>query len=77
MMTKSENEILIRIDEHVRTSLPRIEERLDKINDHLEDHSRRLIIIETQRNLSKKALAGYVSGTLGIIVALWKAFLGN
>jgi len=74
MKPSERDEVLIRIDQKVRDSLPKIESHLEKINGHLEDHSRRLTIIETQRKLSKKALTGYVSGVVAIVVALWRAF---
>ncbi len=48
-----------------------------EIKAHLDDHSKRLTIMETQRKMSKKALTGYISGGAGIIVALWKAFTGS
>ena len=75
------DELLIRLDQKVQDSLPRIETHLDKINGHLDDHSKRITITETlqkERNRpSKKAIASWVSGAAAIIVALWKSFMGG
>ncbi len=77
-MALTNRELLIRLDQKVQDSLPKIEKHLEKINGHLDDHSKRITVTETfqkERNkTSKKAYAGYVSGTIAIIVALWKAF---
>ncbi len=78
MKPSERDEIIIRIDQKVQDSLPKIEKHLEKINGHLDDHSRRITIVEVkqeERNKpSKKSLAGYGTGLLGICVALWKAF---
>ena len=81
-MNKEERDILlIRLDQKVHDSLPKIEKHLDKINGHLDDHSKRITITETlqkERNKpSKKSLAGYTSITLAILVALWKSWFGS
>lgn len=53
---------------------------IKEIKTHLEDHSRRLVIVETlqkERNKpSKKAITGYISGGAAIVAALWKTYLG-
>ena len=50
------------------------------INGHLDDHSTRITITETlqkERNKpNKKTTAGYITGGVGLIAALWKAFFG-
>ena len=60
--------------------IPVIKGHLEKINSHLDDHSKRITVVETlqkERNrISKKALSGYISGGVAIVVALWKAFWG-
>ena len=70
--------LLIRLDQTVQDSLPRIEKNQEKIFEHLEDHSKRLVVVETlqkERNkTSKKTIGGYASGVVAIAVALWKAF---
>ena len=72
------------IDTHmtyVREDLNEIKGHLEKINGHLDDHSKRITTIEVkqeERNKpSKKALGVLGSIIAGIIVALWKAFSGN
>ena len=51
-----------------------------EIKAHLEDHSRRIVVVETlqkERNRpSKKILSGYASMVIALVVALWKAFTG-
>ncbi len=73
--------LLIRLDQKVQDSLPKIEKHLDKINGHLDDHSSRLTTVEVlqkERNKpSKKAMGGYGAGVVGLVVALWKAFMGS
>ena len=76
MKPSERDELLIRIDQKVQDSLPRIEEHLGKINGHLDDHSKRITIIETKNKVSKKAMAGYISGAFALVVALWKSFIG-
>ena len=77
-MALTNRELLIRLDQKVQDSLPKIEKHLEKINGHLDDHSKRITVTETlqkERNkTSKKTYAGYVSGIIAIAVALWKAF---
>lgn len=81
MKASERDELLIRIDQKVQDSLPRIENHLDEINGHLDDHSKRITITETlqkERNKpSKKTLGGYAAGVVAIAVALWKAFTGG
>lgn len=78
MKPAERDELLIRIDQKVQDSLPKIEKHLDKINNHLDDHSKRITVTETlqkERNKpSKKSMAGFISGGIAIMVALWKAF---
>ena len=80
MKASERDEIIIRIDQKVQDSLPKIEEHLCKINGHLDDHSKRLTTVEVlqkERNkLSKKTMGGYLTGATAIVVALWKAFIG-
>ena len=72
------DELLIRLDQKVQDSLPRIEGHLERINGHLDDHSYRLRTVEVRQQErtkpSKKAIGGYTGGILAIVVALWKAF---
>lgn len=78
MKASERDELLIRIDQKVQDSLPKIEQHLEKINGHLDDHSKRITIVEVkqeERNKpSKKTLSGLGVGIVGIAVALWKAF---
>ncbi len=56
--------------------IPEIKEHLEKINGHLDDHSNRLVIAETQikertiSKVSKKAIAGYGGGTAVVVSTL-------
>ena len=88
MAQPTNRELLIRLDQKVQDSLPRIEKHLAKINGHLDDHSYRIkqaeddietekLLAKERRKTGKKTLAGYVSGILAIAVALWKAFTGT
>ena len=65
--------------EYVRGDLGEIKGHLQKLNSHLEDHSKRITTVEVlqkERNRpSKKSIAGYVSGAVAILVALWKSFM--
>jgi len=78
MKASERDNLLIRIDQKVQDSLPRIENHLAKINGHLEDHSQRITITETlqkERNKpSKKSMTGWISAAIAIAVALWRAF---
>jgi len=79
MKPKERDDLLIRLDERVGymrdDALPAIVEHLAKINNHLDDHSKRLVIVETKVNerttskVSKKAIAGY-GGTGSAIVMI-------
>jgi len=77
-LKQQSRDMLIRIDQKITDSLPRIEKHLEEINGHLDDHSKRITITETlqkERNkMGKKTMAGYISGGAAIVVALWKAF---
>ncbi len=81
MKPSERDELLIRIDQKVMDSLPKIESHLQKINGHLDDHSKRLTIVEIkqeERNKpSKKTLGGYGAMIGALAVALWKAFYGS
>ena len=81
LTAEKRDELLIRLDQKIMDSLPRIETHLERINGHLDDHSKRLTITETlqhERNKpSKKSIAGYITGGVAIAVALWKAFLAS
>jgi len=73
--------LIPRIDERQQSLVKvhdKIEEHLDKLNGHLEDHSKRLLTVEVlqkERNKpSKKSIAGIITGTVAIIVAIWRAF---
>ena len=74
-------EVLASVETHIvyiGNHLQNIDSHLDKINNHLNDHSSRITIVETlqkERNKpSKKSIAGWVSGLIAIVVALWRAF---
>ena len=73
------DELLIRLDErtnNIWTLTEKQEGHLGKINSHLEDHSKRLTIAETQlaertsSKVSKKAVAGYGGGTAVVVSTL-------
>ncbi len=82
------DELLIRLDQKVQDSLPRIEDHLEKINGHLDDHSYRIkqaeddidterLLAKERRRTSKKTLAGYASVITAVFIALWKSFIGS
>ena len=81
MKPSERDELLVRIDQKVQDSLPRIEDHLETINGHLADHSKRITTVEVlqkERNkLSKKAIGGYASVIVALVVALWKSFIEN
>ncbi len=60
-------------DDGKEGDIPEIKKHLEKINGHLDDHSYRLVIAETQikertaSKISKKAIAGYSSGGLLVL----------
>lgn len=72
------DELLIRVDQTIKDSLPRIESHLDKINGRLDKNALDINTITTlqkERNKpSKKSIAGWASGAVAIAVALWRAF---
>ena len=81
MNASERDELLSRIDQKVRDSLPRIEGSLEKINVQIDTHS---LAINTHKikqderlKPSKKSIAGWVSGAAALAAALWKAFLGS
>lgn len=79
-LDKYERDLLIRIDERVNdinNHLARLNGSVEANFRHLDNHSKRLIVIETEKKMSKKALAGYISGIAALIAALWKAYFGN
>ena len=80
MKPSERDELLVRIDQKVQDSLPRIEDRLEKINVRLDKHGDEIVRIgtlQTERNKpSKKAIGGYVSVVGALAVALWKSFMG-
>ena len=76
MKPAERDELLIRIDQKVQDSLPKIEKHLEKINGHLDDHSKRITIIEVKSKMSKKAISYYISGGVALLLALWKSFIG-
>lgn len=57
--------------------VPEIKEHLRQINGHLKDHSKRLVIAETQieerttNKMSKKTKAGYGSGIVAVLTLLF------
>lgn len=85
---KSYTAVLSSLETHIhyiKENLGEIKEHLGKINGHLDDHSYRLKQaeddIETERLLgkerrrtSKKAIVGYFTGSVAILIALLKAF---
>ena len=56
--------------------IPEIKSNLKEIHEHLDDHSRRIVIAETQiaertnNKMSKKAVAGYGGGTIIVVSTL-------
>ena len=52
-------------------------DHLEIVNGTVHEHSDQPLIIKTQRNLSRKALTGYITATAGIVAALWKAFIAS
>ena len=84
MKPSERDDMLIRIDERTKNIwrvTEKQEEHLERINGHLDDHSRRITITETlqkERNKpSKKSKAGWITGGIGLILALWKAWYGS
>ncbi len=77
MKLAERDELLIRMDERQRQikeeDLPEINNHLKALNGHLDDHSKRLVIVETKvdertiNKVSKKAIAGYSGGGLLVI----------
>ncbi len=65
--------------------IPAIKEHLEKLNGHLDDHSKRLVIAETQikertvspvvRKMSKKAKTGYGGIVVAVLTLLY--YLGQ
>ena len=85
MKVAERDALLIRLDQKVQDSLPKIEKHLEKINGHLDNHSYRIkqaeddidterLLAKERRKTSKKTIGGYASGAIAIAVALWKAF---
>jgi len=67
------------IDTHMKyinIELTGIGTHLSKINDHLDDHSKRIVTLEIQKKPSKKIIAGSTGGIAGII-ALVILYLGQ
>lgn len=58
--------------------IPELKRDVKGILTHLEDHSKRITIVETLQKErgrpSKKTLAGYGSAIIAICLALWKAW---
>lgn len=88
MKPKERDDLLIRLDErtnNIWTLTEKQEEHLAKINDHLDDHSKRLVIAETQikertispvvKKMSKKAMTGYGGIAITVITLLY--YLGQ
>ena len=76
MNLKERDDLLVRLDErtnNIWALSEKQETHLSKINSHLEDHSHRLDIVETQvkerttSKVSRKAKVGYGSGILVFI----------
>jgi len=84
MKQAERDELLYRMDETVK-NIWRVTEQqerhLERINGHLEDHSKRITIVETlqkERNRpSKKTLGGWGAVIVAAGVAVWKAFYGD
>jgi len=81
MKAAERDDLLIRLDERTNNiyKLTEAQERhLKEINGYLLDHSKRITITETlqkERNkVSKKSIGGWISASVAIAVALWKAF---
>ncbi len=71
MKPAERDELLIRIDQKVQDSLPRIETHLGEINGHLADHSKRLTTVEVKQEErftpSKKLKTGATSAIVLIV----------
>ena len=79
-MKPSERDIMLaRLDERVGNILVLTEKQgvhLEKINGHLEEHSKRILTMEVSSKTSKKVIGGYVSMVMALIAALWKSYFG-
>jgi len=78
MKAAQRDELLIRIDERVKNINEKTEQQeqhLAKINDHLDSHEHRLTVVETKQKMSKKQIAGYISGAAAVAAALAKSFI--
>lgn len=67
------------IDTHmgyINIELKGIKGHLGKINDHLDDHSKRIVTLEVQKKPSKKLITGGISGVASVI-ALAVLFIGQ
>ena len=82
MKPKERDELLVRLDERTNNiwrSTEAQEQHLAKINNHLDDHSKRIVIVETKveertvSRVSKKAKVGYGGGVLAIATLLFYA----
>lgn len=57
--------------------IPEIKNHLARLNGHLDDHSKRLVVVETKveerttSKMSKKAKAGYGSGIIAIATLIF------
>jgi len=81
MKPAERDELLVRMDERIKNidvKTGRQEAHLEAINGHLENHSKRLTIVETlqrERNTpSKKNIGVITSVMVAVVVALWRAF---
>ncbi len=88
MKPKERDDLLVRLDErtsNIWTLTEKQEEHLEKINNHLDDHSKRLVIAETQikerttspvvKKMSKKAKTGYSGIALTVFTLIY--YLGQ
>ena len=76
-MNKEERDnLLIRLDQKVQDSLPKIEKHLEKINGHLDDHYKRILTMEVSSKTSKKLVGGYITGALAVLGLYWKSYFG-
>lgn len=81
MKISERDELLIRMDERQRQikeeDLPEINSHLKTLNGHLDDHSKRLTIAETQikertaSKISKKVVAGISGSTIAAATILF------
>ena len=76
MNTGERDNLLIRLDERTKQNLELTEKQeihLDKLNTSVQKHAVDIAVLK-DRKVSKKAIGGSVAASIGIIIALIKAF---